>query len=914
MENINYSDLCRDLLATKIEFPALNCAILPRKRCIILLDQGLEKQITLITAPTGYGKTTLLAEWLKSHSNRAHLLVWIALDTHDNSPLQFWSYVIAGFQNKYSKFRFNNQQFIKSGFDSNNLTNLNHLINAIAAIPSAVHLVLDDYQEISNETIHAEVNYLITHLPNNLHVTFSSRTSLPFSISRLRAQEQLIEITSKDLAFTLEETKTFLTDTRGLDIPYDQILQLFKATEGWIAGITLAAHTAQNLSDMQITNGGIAENNPQILEYMTEEVINKQGSPVRDFLLKTSILSEFCAPLCDSILGRTDSQEIIQEIERLNLFIQPLDQNHYWYRYQSLFAENLTTLLKRSQPEIVLELHMKACDWLQKHGYPDKAVSHAIAIDDFDNAAKMLDDWSMQAIKKLDLTNLVYWISYFPEGLFNRYPNLGINYALANQLLFHQELVEPTLRTIENALKNGQNDPDHCLWKISIIRTMYTSSSEDNEPTITQLLCLLKDTPENDTFFFGLINFNLAIAYESKGDYPSAIDAYERGIEFAIKSHVHYGFVHSLSALARIQKIRGNLAKSKLLFSRARDYAAEHNLDISARALALSGLLDIDIDRNDIEQQKRIVQEITNQYEMIESGTLSAYNFSLLTYHLIRYFLQIQDFNQAGYYYRYILKHDSKLQYDLAFPEELNVQIDFELSSRKSRGMPIEHNAIIRNLKEEKSPTMAQKIALARMYLSQHNPQDAITLLQKARIEIEEKGLDDLFIQTQILLAVAYKASGDIPLALESLKLAIQSGEKEGYITLFLNQFDQIQDLLMDFRSNPDEHHLATSYLDYLIEVGRHLHPDQNPMLPEEEYQLSSLTNSLSDREKQVLKLLAAGRTTKEVASNLMISKDTTKSHIKHIYKKLGLHSRSAIMQKALVFHLSPNSDKNTLY
>jgi LuxR family transcriptional regulator, maltose regulon positive regulatory protein len=914
------SEISHDLLAIKMESPAVNLPVLSRINLIDLLTKSMNVQVTLVTAPTGYGKTTLLSEWLRVSNQKDRLNTWVSLDSNDNSIMRFWSYIIASILKAYPKFNFNTQKYLRSDYDSGDQSTLNPLINEIGMIPAKINLILDDFQTIKNPDIHSGMEYLIGHQPQNLHLTILSRISLPFPISRLRAQEQLIEINAADLSLSLDETRNFLTEIRGMNLSPSQVSRLHAATEGWIAGLKLVSLSLKDKSQFHIAHGGITENNPQLLEYLTEEVLNQQDETISDFLLKTSIFSELNPEFCDSVLDKTNSQKLIEEIDLRKLFLVPIDQNHYWYRYQSLFRRNMAILLQRKQPEIIPELHRKASAWLEQHGYPDKAVIQALAIDDFDTAARILDDWSMTAIKNLDLASLVNWISTIPEEFFRKYPRLGINYALACHMIFRPEKGDGTLSLAEKTLtaeieKNPRDrNLQESLWRINAIRLIRKRMQEKNREIIYQIEDCINHAPENDTDFYGLLNHSLAEAYETINDYEPAAKAYQSALSFSLENNLHIEYIHSLSGLARIRKIQGNLSEAESLYRQGLEFYEKHNLDMSARTYLLTGLIDVDIDRDDAGKDAPYVQEIVGSYEAIEAGNLPTHYFSLLTYRLIRYFLCIHDYNRAEYYYRHILKHDAGFIFLFDFYEQLLIQVDFERDGNNFKNLPAEHQLLIQKLKELEHPQPVQMVPLAGLALARKRMDDTLNILRQAIPLYSAEGAKDLLLQAQVMLAETLLLQDDIPHAIEVLLGAVHLASKEGYLYIFLNKGETLNQALIQLESILEDHHPDKPFVERLVYAQAYALPQetgvQAPVGPFVTY--SDI--SLSERENQVLELLAAGKTAKEISAILIVSKNTAKAHIKNIYKKFGEHSRTSVIQKALALHLIPYPDKNKRY
>ena len=346
-----------NVLETKVDIPSLQNSVLRRSRLVKLLGQSGDSKVTFLIAPAGYGKTTLLVEWLSSASYTHEHTAWVTLDPFDNSPSRFWAYIIAALRKVFPQITDNLNPPYPLPTSPQNFEELIPLINEISQLQSRFNLVLDDYQAIDREEIHQSLGYLIDHQPKNMHLILSSRKTPPIPLARLRVQQRLTELTVKDLAFNFKEINSFLQQVLGLKIERNQLVTLQQATEGWVAGLQLIALSLQGRPDFLSQISNLAKGNCQIFSYLAEEVLNRQDPAIREFLLKTCLLSEFSAPLCDELLGRTDSQNLIHQIEMANLFIVALDERQQWYRYQSLFANALAHHIQVNQPELIPSLH-----------------------------------------------------------------------------------------------------------------------------------------------------------------------------------------------------------------------------------------------------------------------------------------------------------------------------------------------------------------------------------------------------------------------------------------------------------------------------------------------------------------------------------------------------------------------------
>ena len=898
-----------DFLATKLEIPLLGYRIIQRSRLTALLQTGLKRRMTLIVAQAGYGKTTLLVEWLSTIKTADWRIAWVSVDPSDNTPLWFWSYVAASLKKVSSRIHFNPKQMIQHGYDPQDILQLNTLLNEIEHIPHPMCLVLDNYEAIKDENIQRGVGYLIDHQPDNLHLILSSRVVPPIPLARLRIQRQLVEITEKDLSFTLQEANAFLAEVMELDLTAEKVAALLDATEGWIAGLQLAALSMQGRPDFQPMQDHLLDDNRQILAYLTEEVLNQQEPEIRDFLLKTSILTELCAPLCDALLERTDSQDLLARIELGNLFVISLDEHQYWYRYHPLFAEALRVHLTSLHPELVGELHRKACTWLLAHGYPEKAVSHAQAAGDFKKAAEIVDDCAMQAIMDLDLSNVVNWISRFSDDLLRTQPSLGIYYALANFLLGQLELIEPKLQIVERALQESQEnqisgeEEKLIRWEMFVMRAVLDCMQGDFNQGIPHVQKLMKNVPKEDGYFFGFMNHWLAETHDSIGDLDAAASEFTRAIQFAHTHALLIGMAQSGCGLARIRKKQGRLLESEQEYQKALGFAQQSGKDLSLIALAQTSLTEIALERMDSRLNDDWVQDIAKHYNQIEASALKWDNLVLLSLRLAKYFLAYQDLDNALLYFRKAMSSLQKPRQPRAYLplEFIDVQMDIWAATGELQAPERRFEEELRLLNPTGKATVAEQAASARISLARHKPAQALAILEDLEAVTRRTGQGERLIETLILKALAYQANGQKAQALQLIGRALRLARPEGYTRLFVDEGQPMKDLLDEYQSMGQVADPG-SYLQKLVgafERRPGTPPLQVQSQPSQTSLITPLLAPLSEREVEVLQMLAAGKSAKEMATNLMISVNTVKTHVKSIYRKLGGHTRNVVFQRA---------------
>jgi LuxR family maltose regulon positive regulatory protein len=434
------------LLATKLHLPRAHQNLVPRPRLAERLDAGLNYPLTLISAPAGSGKTSVLSAWIP-HSERC--ITWLSLDEGDNDPTRFWLYVIAALQRLRPDLGKQAHALLQAqGPQPQPIESvLTVLLNEIAAFleNSSTHstssggaaeqaplqagfaLVLDDYHVIDAPAIHAGITFLLDHLPSQMHLIIASRTDPPLPLARLRAGNLLAELRLEDLRFTSEEVDLFLNRVMGLQLAVDDVAALATRIEGWVVGLQLAALSLQGRDEEAKRRfvSSFTGSQRYILDYLVEEVLQRQPEGTQEFLLQTSILTRLTGPLCDAVTGRVDGQALLEELERANLFLIPLDEERGWYRYHQLFAEVLRLRLQQTHPDLVAELHRKAATWCASHGLIDNAVRHALAAGDAAWTARLIEQHVEEILRRGEGETLRRWVAVVPQEVVRDRPRLN---------------------------------------------------------------------------------------------------------------------------------------------------------------------------------------------------------------------------------------------------------------------------------------------------------------------------------------------------------------------------------------------------------------------------------------------------------------------------------------------------------
>ncbi|MGO9333475.1 MAG: helix-turn-helix transcriptional regulator, partial [Acidimicrobiales bacterium] len=416
-------------VATKLHFPRPRPDLVARPRLAARLDRGALAKLTLISAPAGFGKTSLVAQWFASRTAHQRIVAWLALDQNDDQPTVFWTQMLAALQvGAEPAFGEAILPLLDSGQPPTEGI-LAAVVNELSALPNEVDLVLDDYHVIEDSDIHDSMTFLLDHLPLQVHVLITTRADPPLPLARLRARGDLVEIRAADLRFRAEEASTYLNEVMGLDLGAEDVAALEERTEGWIAALQLAALSMEGREDNADFVARFTGNDRYIVDYLVEEVLQRLPDDIRMFLLDTCILDRLSGPLCDAVTGRGDSKAMLGALERRNLFVFPLDDERRWYRYHHLFADVLQAHLEDEQSERAPELHRRASEWYEHEGDWTEAIRHALAARDFDRTAELVEGALPAMRKARQETTLRTWVEGLPDDVVRRRPVLSVCFA-----------------------------------------------------------------------------------------------------------------------------------------------------------------------------------------------------------------------------------------------------------------------------------------------------------------------------------------------------------------------------------------------------------------------------------------------------------------------------------------------------
>ncbi len=893
------------ILATKLYIPPTRSSVV-RSRLIERLNEGLDRKLTLISASAGFGKTTLISEWVVGCDRP---VAWLSLDEGDNDSTRFLTHLVAALQTIAE----NIGEVIVSALKSSQLPStesiLTSLLNDISALPFKFILVLDDYHVIGAKPINDVLIFLLEHLPPQMHLAIATRENPQLPLGRLRARGSLTELRATDLRFTSGEAAMFLNQLMGLRLSADEITALETRTEGWITGLQLAALSMQGREDIPAFIRAFAGDNRYIVDYLVEEVLQRQPDHVRNFLLQTSILDRLHGSLCDAVTGQEESNARLEVLERGNFFIIPLDDRRHWYRYHHLFAEVLSVHLRADRPDEVATLHRRASMWYEQHGSAADTIRHALAAEDFARAADLIElAWPTMQRSRQE-TVVLGWLKALPEELVHCRPVLSVQYVWALLVCGELETVENRLQDAERWLGTtteiherpevplaemvvvDEEEFRRLPGSIALFRAAYAQALGDVSSTMKYARRVLDLAPEDDHIRRGSAVAILGLASWTGGDLESAHRMFADGMATVKQVGSISDAIGGSIALADIRIAQGRLRQAMRTYERGLQLAKEQGEP------ALRGTADMYVGMSELYREHNDLHAATQHLlRSKEQGEHTGFPQNRYRWRVAMARIQQAQGNLDG---ALDLLHEAELLYVSDFFP--NVRPIAALKARvwvvqgrlgEALDWAQEHGLSARDdlsyLRE------FEHITLARVLLTQYKCDrtdrsllEVMRFLERLRQAAEEGGRTGSAIEILVLQALAYHVLGDIPAALMPLERALTLAEPEGYIRTFVDEGKPIAALLEAALKQG----IALSYVRHLLSAFGKAESRASVK--------QSLTEPLSERERDVLRLLGTDLSGPDIARELMVSLNTLRTHTKNIYEKLEVNNRRAAVRRA---------------
>lgn len=876
------------VLTTKLHIPPWRVGNVARPRLVALAQAGIAegRRLTLISAPAGYGKTTLVVEWVQALQT-ARPVAWLALDEADNQPTRFFVHWLAALERAFPALAQDFQSLLDTSHTPAPTTMLDIVINALAEQNAPLLLVFDDYHILVNAQLHEAMAYFIDHLPASVHLVLTTRVDPPLPLARLRARGQMTEIRAQQLRFLSEEAQEFFAQAMALDLEPETVHMVEARTEGWAAGLQLAALALQHLPNRQAFVDGFRGSHRYVLDYLAEEVVRQLGAETRQFLSQTAILSRFNAALCESLTGRPDSQSLLQQLERANLFLVPLDDERVWYRYHHLFADYLRTLLTR---EDAAELCKKASIWHEANDQVEEAVRYALACTDAAFAADMVaralqrnTTWSDGNVAQLS-----DWLDALPAHVFRSRPQLSLN---ASRVLYlagcfdqaQERITEAVAWLQENPVSSAVSSPvspdtEQLLAMAALYRGAIAAVRGDSEQAIAQTHAALARLDSSNHLAHARGAFSLGLAYELADKNELAVQNYLRSSEAAAAADVLFLAIHARCAAAQVQILQGRLRQAEATCHAAIQLAGSRRL--APVGLAWSILGGIAVERNALADAERW---LTDGIALSRRGGLTD-DVILGLVHLARLRAAQGDITGAQAAMdevtaliraygvpRMVLRAGAQHSRLQLFIGEYSAAAQWAADYQAERTAPL---------------LEFEELTLARVLLATGKLADAAAILEPLLETAQRAGRRQSALEASLLLSQLYRARGSTQVALAWLEQALQIAAQEGYVRILMEEGADLHDLL------PNVRRVAPELVDRLLSV--HVPTDAAPDDPP-----VNLPEALSEQELRVLHLIAAGKSNREIAEELVITVGTAKWHVHNVLQKLGVRNRPQAIVRA---------------
>jgi LuxR family maltose regulon positive regulatory protein len=857
------------------------------------LDESQGCKLTLVSAPAGFGKSTLVSAWIQH--NKSSSFAWLSLDDGDNDQKRFSRYFIAALQSIIKDLGAEVLNSLQSQKDLKVEAVLTILLNEISDFPDDLTLILDDYHLIDSPEIDQIISFLLEGLPENMGFVIITRVDPNLPLSRMRSLGEMVEIRARDLRFTLDETNHFLNQTIGLDLSAEDVLALETRTEGWIVGLQMAALSMKGRSDPSEFISTFTGSNRFILDYLVEEVLNRQPDDIQDFLLRTSILERMTPTLCDAVLDRDDSQEILNKLEQSNLFLIALDDERVWYRYHQLFADLLRDRLKGSKPELEITLQARASKWFKGDGAIIEAINYALASNDVEQVAHLVAGNILVLMEHGELRTLGRQLDGLPGEELKSQPWLGVARAWVSAFSNQLDEVEPLLEGVESLIAKDKQTADNrpIAGYVAAARVQVASVRGQFEGAIEYALEALDKIPADDLMARSWVSVALALNHSRNGNIKAADQALAEALSASRATGDSHVAVLTLCTLAVVRRERGLLHSAEEILQEAlgltRTYANRVGRLLPVGGYAHITLATVLYEWNDLEAALSQAQqgiELSQQWREPELlvGTylhlariLSAIGDEEGMYDAIHQGLQIASGLSPWYVDRWA---------PVAALLRLR-QGDIKGADRwasKLSGLSADSEA--------KALTGSASLVMARIQIAQGNPDGAQRLLTKPFEDALAGGFTGHMIEVLIVQALAFQEGAELDQALIILERALSLAEPEGYTRVFLDEGPPMAQLLRGALARG----ITVGYANKLLTALEEELRDKRRTISSP---ASDLVEPLSQRESEVLDFLSTHLSSTEIAQELFISVNTVRSHIKSVYSKLNVHGRNDAIQRA---------------
>ncbi len=898
-------------IRTKLSPPRLSRKVIRRELAMQFLVAGATRCLTLVKAPAGFGKTTLLTEWREALMSERKTVAWLTLDSEDNDPTHFVEYLYRTLSESLGTLMEGDQDFRGAGEIVSAKVILASLINSLDRLDREVTLILDDYESVSSPEVHELLSFLLLHIPQNLHLLVATRSEPPLPLSYLRAHDQLIEINVDCMRFEIDDTRAFFATVSPLKLSASETRAIHDATEGWVTGLQIATIALRGRTSPSLLISSFSGHLKAVSEYLVENVLPQVPPEVLDFMFKTSILDRLSGDLCDHVARLSGGSANLEWLAGQNMFLQGLDDEGRWYRYHALFADFLRAQLKQKFPREVSALHMRAADWFSRQGHWAEAVKHALAADRIDLATEWVEHCAMREVEDSRVSNLLLWVRKLPDGAVRQRTGLRIALAWALLLTMRLDEVKLIVDDIEKQIEDGEfQKSDAMEFELMALRFCQTALRDDTTSALAigtkcfDRMVINGQSLEGSTWAREAVLNSLTYCYRLSGNTELA---------HAVQSHIYRPWheearnLFTLSYRASVVSIcdirDGRLHESARRLREAMRVCEEHAGRPSAAASLLAGhLAAIHYEWGELDKVEEL---LTDRLDVIDDA---CYLDSVLDAYisLSRVYIARADFDEA---------HDLLDRAEIVGQRRAWKRLLAACAAERTRlwlvqERPLDAERTVRILETMSEGLSASPpgtdsqilsyalVSRARVDLYKRRYKEAVTAL-KQQVANDDLS-NDIYggTRSRLLLAVACAAAGDQARALESLSTALVACEAGGLIRSIV---DERQGLAPLVEQLPASFRIGANYRDLMWRALR-LTPEEMPVVaaiapppPVAGFE----GEALSERELDVLELVTKGLSNKQIAKTLLIAPETVKWHLKNIYSKLGVSGRTLAVHQA---------------
>ena len=896
------------LLATKVHVPPLHGNLVNRSSLVTRLNDGIARgcRLTLISAPAGYGKSTLLSEW----QAQAKLPVaWLSLEKGENSPTRFWSYFVAALNTLAPVQRanigsaiFQAARTLQPGSMEDQIT---ELINEISTLEEPVCLVLDDMHSLSDSQIHQDLTFLIEHLPqdaHNLHLVATSRMDPPWPLARWRARRELNELRAIDLRFEYEETRQFLQGALSFKLSPQEIAALQDRTEGWISGLQMAAfsmqarYKSQGPESVSLFIKTFSGSNRYILDYLLDEVFSQQTEEIRSFMYQTSILDQLSASLCDAVIDKPGSQAYLDQLERANLFLIPLDEEQQWYRYHHLFAEFLRKQIKQLCPERIPQLHRRASEWFAANHMPSEAIRHALAAGDIDRVHQAVAGNALAMLENAELFDVLRNFNELPSKQFSSNPWLCMAYAWAKAYADPTTGMAELLQKAEGVFDSVEKESErrHLCSHLAAIKAYLAWMNGEAERALEFVQRAMENLPEEDWAARTHVLNIQGLALQYQGDFFEATRSFEAALAVGKKVGRVHELLYTSSNLAYAQLLQGHLREAFSMcqiavYKTEEVHQSSQRFPVLAHAYATKS--NILLEWNDLESAVSLARQAVALAE--QWGQADALNYAMSC--LSQALGAAGEFEEAFAVNQQAMKVTGTIS-----PWYARISAENEIMLLLAKGdltaAANKFEGFFSNLEEDRNDrTLFMGVTL--LYQQNHFL-DVINRIDQALDDLQQKGWNLLWIKLLPIYALSLQALGRTEEALQVLERCLAAAEPEGFVRMFVEGGAPMASLLKNLQNRGVRVYYITKLLAAFHLPEEAPKPGKSSSAPARSA-VTDLVEPLSERELDVLRYLNSHLGVPEIAGEMMIAPTTLRTHIHNIYQKLDVHGRLEALQKA---------------